>query len=115
MRLIIQEDRKRVQLFAALYIAKRINDFAPTSSKPFVVAMPCGRSVVGAYAHLARLYKEGKVSFENVVMFCIDEYVGLDRNDELSQHTYMVSTDTMAAALYSLVCQRASQPNDDLI
>ena len=35
------------------------------------------------------MYKEGKVSFENVVTFNMDEYVGIPENHPESYHTFM--------------------------
>ena len=39
MRLIIQESYSQLSQWAAAYIVKRINEFAPTAEKPFVLGL----------------------------------------------------------------------------
>lgn len=71
------------------YIINRINEFAPTASKPFVLGLPTGSSPEGVYAKLIEAYKQGKVSFKNVVTFNMDEYVGLETSNPQSYHYFM--------------------------
>ncbi|KAG6332545.1 hypothetical protein ID866_6544 [Astraeus odoratus] len=89
MRLIIRDDPVAVGDYIANYIAKRINDFAPTAEKPFVLGLPTGSSPIPTYRRLIQLYKDGKVSFKHVVTFNMDEYVGLPRDHPESYHTFM--------------------------
>lgn len=89
MRLIIQENKEKMSLWAANYVAKRINEAAPTPEKPFVLGLPTGGTPLGMYKELIRLNKEGKVSFQNVVTFNMDEYIGLPRDHEQSYYTFM--------------------------
>lgn len=63
--------------YLANYIITKINDFAPTPSRPFVLGLPTGSSPEGIYKRLVAAYKDGKVSFANVVTFNMDEYLGL--------------------------------------
>jgi len=42
MRLIILENELNVGEWAAKYVAKRINDFAPNKDKFFVLGLPTG-------------------------------------------------------------------------
>ena len=77
MRVIIQPDYTALSNWAAEYVASRINAANPTPEKPFVLGCPTGSSPLGLYKHLIELYEAGKVSFENVVTFNMDEYVGL--------------------------------------
>ncbi|KAG2084117.1 uncharacterized protein F5147DRAFT_589628 [Suillus discolor] len=44
------------------YIAKRINDFAPTTSKPFVLGLPTGSSPIPTYKALINKVQEGSLS-----------------------------------------------------
>ncbi|MFH1372121.1 MAG: glucosamine-6-phosphate deaminase, partial [Planctomycetota bacterium] len=44
MRVIIQPGYELVSKWAANYVAKRINEFAPAESKPFVLGLPTGSS-----------------------------------------------------------------------
>ena len=75
--------------WAAAYIVKRINDFKPTPEKPFVLGLPTGSTPIGTYKELIHLYETGKVSFENVVTFNMDEYIGIPENHPESYHTFM--------------------------
>ncbi|MBQ6871345.1 MAG: glucosamine-6-phosphate deaminase [Bacteroidales bacterium] len=89
MRLIIQESYSQLSQWAAAYIVKRINEFAPTAEKPFVLGLPTGSTPLGTYKQLIKLYNEGKVSFENVVTFNMDEYIGLPEDHPESYHSFM--------------------------
>jgi len=89
MRLIIREDPQTVGDYIANYICKRINEFAPTSTTPFVLGLPTGSSPIPTYKALIALVKEKKLTFQNVVTFNMDEYVGLPRDHTESYHTFM--------------------------
>ncbi|KAJ4483732.1 glucosamine-6-phosphate isomerase [Lentinula aciculospora] len=89
MRLIIRENPPSVGDYIANYICKRINDFAPTAEKPFVLGLPTGSSPISTYKALIKLVKDGKLSFKHVVTFNMDEYVGLPRDHSESYHTFM--------------------------
>lgn len=89
MRLIIEPDYERLSKWIANYVAKRINDFAPTPENPFVLGLPTGSSPIGTYKELIALNKAGKVSFKNVVTFNMDEYVGIPEDHPQSYHTFM--------------------------
>lgn len=89
MRLIIQESYSQLSQWAAAYIVKRINEFAPTPEKPFVLGLPTGSTPLGTYKQLIKLYNEGKVSFANVVTFNMDEYIGLPEDHPESYHSFM--------------------------
>lgn len=89
MRLIIEPDYNKVSQWAANYVASRINAFKPTAERPFVLGCPTGSSPLGMYRALIQLYKEGKVSFKNVVTFNMDEYVGLAEEHPESYHSFM--------------------------
>lgn len=89
MRVIIQPDYQHLSRWAAEYVAARINAAEPTPEAPFVLGCPTGSSPLGLYKHLIELYEEGKVSFENVVTFNMDEYVGLPEEHPESYHSFM--------------------------
>ncbi len=89
MRLIIEPDYEKVSAWAAAYVASRINAANPTAQKPFVLGCPTGSSPLGMYRKLIELNKAGKVSFQNVVTFNMDEYVGLPENHPESYHSFM--------------------------
>ena len=89
MRVIIQPSYDLLSKWAANYVAKRINDFKPKEGYPFVLGLPTGSSPLGMYQELINLYKDGKVSFRNVVTFNMDEYVGLPEEHPESYHSFM--------------------------
>lgn len=89
MRLIIQPDFENLSQWTANYVATKINNAKPTSQKPFILGLPTGSSPLGMYKCLTELYKQGKVSFENVVTFNMDEYVGLAEDHPESYHSFM--------------------------
>ena len=89
MRLIIQESYARMSEWAAAYIVHRINHFAPSAQRPFVMGLPTGSTPMRTYNELIRLNNEGKVSFEHVVTFNMDEYIGLPEDHPESYHSFM--------------------------
>ena len=89
MRVIIEPDYETASKWAANYVAKRISEFGPSSSKPFVLGLPTGSSPLGVYKELIQLNKAGTVSFENVVTFNMDEYVNLAEDHPESYHSFM--------------------------
>lgn len=87
MRVIITE--KSIQDWAAAYVANKILEFNPTPEKPFVLGLPTGGTPLAMYKRLIRFYKDGIISFQNVITFNMDEYVGLAPDNEQSYHYYM--------------------------
>jgi len=61
MRLEIQEDKAAVGRFVANYVAAKINTFAPTAERKFVLGLPTGSSPMPTYQELIKLNKAGKV------------------------------------------------------
>ena len=89
MRLIIEPDYERMSKWAANYVAKCINEAKPTAEKPFKLGCPTGSSPLGMYRELIALNKAGKVSFQNVITFNMDEYVNLPEDHPESYHSFM--------------------------
>ena len=89
MRVIIEPNYQLVSKWAANYVASKINAAKPTAEKPFVLGCPTGSSPLGMYHELIELNKQGKVSFENVVTFNMDEYVGLPKEHPESYYSFM--------------------------
>lgn len=87
MRVVITD--KSVGDWAAVYVAKKINEFKPTLERPFVLGLPTGGTPLEMYKRLIQMNKDGIVSFENVVTFNMDEYVGLTPDNDQSYHYYM--------------------------
>ncbi len=89
MRVIIKDDYAQVSQWAAEHVIEKINAFNPTKEKPFVLGLPTGSTPIGMYQNLVKAYKEGRVSFKNVVTFNMDEYVGLAPTHDQSYHYFM--------------------------
>mgnify|MGYP003571530799 FL=1 len=89
MRVIIEPDYAAVSHWAATYVANRIINANPTPEKPFVLGCPTGSSPLGLYKELIQMNKEGKISFQNVVTFNMDEYVNLPEDHPESYHSFM--------------------------
>jgi glucosamine-6-phosphate deaminase len=89
MRVIIKKDLTETGKWVASYIADKIKKANPTIAKPFVLGLPTGSSPIPVYKELIRMHKAGEISFENVVTFNMDEYVGLDENHTESYHYFM--------------------------
>ena len=88
MRLIIEPDYEKMSKWAANYVAKCINEAKPTAEKPFKLGCPTGSSPLGMYRELIELNKAGKVSFQNVITFNMDEYVNLPEEHPESYHSF---------------------------
>ena len=91
MRVVIKKDFDKMSGWVADYIAEKINAFQPTKDNPFVMGLPTGSSPLGTYTKLIELNKAGKVSFQNVVTFNMDEYVNLSHDHNQSYHYFMWS------------------------
>ncbi len=89
MRVIIQSNYDLVSKWTASYIVRRIRDFKPSSSKPFVLGLPTGSSPLGTYQELIDMHRKDLVSFKHVVTFNMDEYVGLPKEHPESYHSFM--------------------------
>ncbi len=89
MRLLIQPGYAEISKWAAGYIVKKIHLKAQQTEQPFVLGLPTGSTPLGIYQELIRLYNAGKVSFQNVITFNMDEYVGLPQHHEQSYYTFM--------------------------
>ena len=87
MRLIVT--KLSVGLYSAAYIRRAIENFAPTQDKPFVLGLPTGSTVLDTYAILRTFVQERLLSFQHVITFNMDEYVGLPEDHPQSYHSYM--------------------------
>ena len=89
MRLIIEPNFELLSKWAAAYVAGKINEANPTPEKPFKLGCPTGSSPLGLYRELIAMNKAGKVSFQNVITFNMDEYVNLPEDHPESYHSFM--------------------------
>ena len=89
MRVIIEPDYDSLSKWAANYVANRIIEANPTPEKPFVLGCPTGSSPLGLYRNLIEMCSAGKISFQNVITFNMDEYVKLPEDHPESYHSFM--------------------------
>ncbi len=87
MRLLITNEL--IYKWTAYYLCKKITLAHKNSNKPFVLGLPTGSTPLGVYKELIKLYKNGQLSFTNVVTFNMDEYVGLSKEHPQSYNYYM--------------------------
>ncbi|HEY9643521.1 MAG TPA: glucosamine-6-phosphate deaminase [Coleofasciculaceae cyanobacterium] len=89
MHLIICDTPEAVGQWSARYVKHRIQTYAPTADHPFVLGLPTGSSPLALYKQLIQFYQQGELSFEHVVTFNMDEYVGLPADHPQSYHSVM--------------------------
>jgi glucosamine-6-phosphate deaminase len=85
MRIIIVKDYEELSKKAANILASQIT-LKPNS----VLGLATGSTPVGTYRELIRIYKEGDISFSEVVTFNLDEYYGLDKENPQSYYYFMM-------------------------
>lgn len=84
MKVIILENYDEVSREAARIIARQVLR-KPAS----VLGLATGSTPEGTYANLARMCDEGLISFQEVVSYNLDEYVGLKPEHEQSYSYFM--------------------------
>jgi glucosamine-6-phosphate deaminase len=90
MRILITKDAVEIGKWTAAYVADKIKNFKSTEEKKyFVLGLPTGSSPLPMYRELIKLYKDGVISFKNVVTFNMDEYVGLPKTHPESYYNFM--------------------------
>jgi glucosamine-6-phosphate deaminase len=89
MRLIICQSPDAVADWAARYVKYRIETFAPTAERLFVLGLPTGSTPLRMYKKLIEFHQANQLSFQHVVTFNMDEYVGLPEDHPESYHAFM--------------------------
>jgi len=89
MRLVIQQDYANMSNWVAHHVVTRINEHKAKTNKPFVLGLPTGSTPLGTYEKLIQYCKERTVSFDNVITFNMDEYVGIPQDHPQSYYTFM--------------------------
>ena len=54
-----------------------------------MLGLPTGSSPIGTYRKLIEFYQAGRISFEHVITFNMDEYVGIPEKHPESYHSFM--------------------------
>jgi len=83
MRVIIDTEENAAKLAAQQYV-----DLL-TAKPDAVLGFATGSTPLGLYGELARLNREGKISFKDVTTFNLDEYAGLDGTHDQSYRYFM--------------------------
>ncbi|WHL25289.1 MAG: glucosamine-6-phosphate deaminase [Candidatus Blochmannia vicinus] len=89
MRVIFLDTADHVAQWVAHYVVYRINSFSPTIENPFVLGLPAGRTPIKTYENIISMYQSSQVSFKYVVIFTMDEYLGLSCEDPKSYHAFI--------------------------
>ena len=85
MRIIIVKDYDEMSKKAAMMVASQVV-LKPNS----VLGLATGSTPLGLYKELINLYNNSLVDFKEVTTFNLDEYYGLDPQNEQSYHYYMM-------------------------
>lgn len=89
MRVVFLNTSDEVAQWVSCYIAYKINSFNPTNKNPFVLGLPTGSTPIKTYKNLIKMYQNEKISFKNVVVFTMDEYLGISCTDPRSYHKFI--------------------------
>lgn len=86
MEVVVVKDYQALSNRAARLIQAQLT-WQPQS----VLGLATGSTPVGMYASLVDMYKAGEVDFKRVTTFNLDEYIGLDKENEQSYYAFMGS------------------------
>lgn len=84
MKLIKVKDYHEMSRKSCELFVEKLNDIASP-----VFGLATGSTPIGLYECLVELYKQKKISFENVTTFNLDEYIGLSADHPQSYHYFM--------------------------
>ncbi|WP_151640483.1 glucosamine-6-phosphate deaminase [Corynebacterium sp. 11A] len=81
MRVIITESPAEVATIAADMIADTVQGKGKVS-----IGLATGSTPIATYKELIARHQAGEISFADVSVYMLDEYIGIDRSDENSYH-----------------------------
>ena len=84
MEIRIFENKEGLSRAAAMYFKEVIKN----NKKP-VLGLATGSSPIGMYEKLIEMYEKGEISFENVVTYNLDEYLGIKNTHTQSYNHFM--------------------------
>ncbi|MFH1661770.1 MAG: glucosamine-6-phosphate deaminase [Candidatus Falkowbacteria bacterium] len=84
MKIINAKSCQEISDIATSIILKQIK-----KKKNSVLCLPTGKTPLLMYKKLVQLFHDGKISFEKVLCFNLDEYYGLNKENKNSYHYYM--------------------------
>jgi glucosamine-6-phosphate deaminase len=85
MRIIVVNNYEEMSKKAAAMVASQIT-LKPNS----ILGLATGDTPFGMYEELVRMYKEKQLDFSEVKSFNLDEYFGLDKNNNQSYYYFMM-------------------------
>ena len=84
MRVMGEPDMTVMSLSAARFVAEVV-----AASPKAVLALPTGRTPLGMYRELVRMYANGSIDFSQTRIFNLDEYLDIPQTDERSFNRYL--------------------------
>lgn len=84
MKIIVVNDYKEMSKEAAVLVKKQIEE-----KETSVLGLATGSTPIGMYKELIEFCKKGEIDFSKVQTFNLDEYYGLNGENEQSYHYYM--------------------------
>ncbi|WP_373897148.1 glucosamine-6-phosphate deaminase [Haloimpatiens sp. FM7315] len=85
MNIIVVKDYKEMSRKAAKIMASQVI-LKPDS----ILGLATGSTPIGMYEELIRMYKNGDLDFSSVKTFNLDEYYGLNKENEQSYYNFMM-------------------------
>ncbi|MCU0412162.1 MAG: glucosamine-6-phosphate deaminase [Bacteroidetes bacterium] len=89
MRIIVHDNYEALSKWTAYTIAQEILSYHPSADRPFVLGIPAGQSPIGTFQQLVSLNQQGTVSFEHVVVFGLNEFVGIPQDHPQSHYSVL--------------------------
>lgn len=86
MIILVKCDYEALSVLTAQIIVSRIS-----TKKNLVLGLPTGKTPLGLYQNLSKMYQAKLVDFSRVTVFSLDEYVGIPRNHPASFHFFLWS------------------------
>ena len=84
MNLIVTKSYEEMSKVAAEHVGNLVK-----SNSKAVLGLPTGSTPLGMYKELIEMYKDGTLSFKDIITFNLDEYEGLDGNNPNSYQRFM--------------------------
>jgi len=84
MKVIVKKNYDEVSEIAAQEIVDLVKN-----KNNAVLGLPTGSTPVGMYKNVVKSYKNGEISFKNITTFNLDEYIGLNKDNDQSYYYFM--------------------------
>ena len=84
MRVHVEPDAATLARHAAAFVADVLR-----AQPDAVLALPTGRTPVGMYRDIVRMHHDEGLDFSRTRIFSLDEYIGVNRNDDRSFDHYL--------------------------